>query len=134
MKTLQSKITINAKIVTGKGRGKKIGVPTINFSIPKNLSLQPGVYAAWLYIKNNRYPTAIHFGQRPVFKEEDMSLEAHIINNNIPPEIPDQAEIELLSYIRPIQTFSSVPDMVKQIKKDIEEIKTILALKNRSPS
>lgn len=113
--------------VKGRGRGKKIGLPTFNFSIPKNLHLAYGVYAGWLYKNNKKFQAAIHFGPRPQFAESDPSLEAFILDelpkNNVVP-----LKLEFVEFIRIIKKFPTINDMLTQIDQDILQIKEILKL------
>lgn len=118
---------IKVKQVRGKGRGKKLRVPTYNFSIPDNLQLTTGVYAGWLYTDGQSFPVAIHYGPRPVFDEEDYSLEAHIISQSLPPPNLEAVELEFVSRIREVMNFPHVEDMLKQIQSDIANIKKLLA-------
>lgn len=118
-------ITIVVERTKGKGRGKKLGIPTFNFKIPKSLNLPYGVYAGYLVTEKVKYKAAIHFGPRPQFQESDPSLEAFILEGNIQ-TLSDQLELEFISFIRDIQSFPSVSDMLKRIEIDIEAIKKIL--------
>ncbi|MBI4067110.1 riboflavin kinase [Candidatus Gottesmanbacteria bacterium] len=117
-------LKIKAKVIKGKGRGKGLGIPTINFEIPEDLNISYGVYAGRLLMNKKIYPAAIHFGHRPVFQEEDKSLEAYILdkfNENI-----TEGELEFIKFIREIRNFPNPQEMVNQIKKDVGEIQRIL--------
>lgn len=116
---------ILVKRKSGKGRGKKIGIPTLNFEIPKDLTLPHGIYAGWLRMGNKQYKTAIHFGPRPVFKEKDVSLEAYILDKQTF-DYEGDLELEFITFIRNVQSFSSVEKMLNQIEKDLGEIRKIL--------
>lgn len=104
------------KVIPGKGRGKKIGVPTYNFTVPDNLAIKHGVYAGWLCVNDKLYPAAIHFGPRPTFFDQQITLQIHLITNNLPLSFKE-AKIEFASFIRPIKTFPTAGAMVVQIKK-----------------
>lgn len=110
---------------SGKGRGKKLGIPTINFMIPKNLQLPYGVYAGWLSIKSHKHPAAIHFGPRPQFSETDPSLEAYLIAGKVD-NLTKEATLQFVKFIRTIQTFPTVNKMLAQIALDIKEVKQCL--------
>jgi len=122
-------LTISVSQIKGKGRGKKLGIPTFNFKIPNNLKLRHGVYAGWLINEDKKYAAAIHFGPRPQFAETDTSLEAFILDKEIP-EITTGATLEFVKFIRKIKLFSSVNHMLKQIEKDVEEIRNFLLQQN----
>ena len=119
-------IRIKANVVSGKGRGKGLGIPTINFEIPDDLTIPHGVYAANVVIDGRTYPTALHFGPRPAFDEEDVSLEAYLLEGLLE-KTPDKAEVIFISYIRPIMNFESSDAMMHQINRDIIDIKASLS-------
>ena len=54
-----------AKVITGSGRGKKIGYPTINLDlndVPEET--KEGIYAGKTKVEDSEYLSAIHFGPR----------------------------------------------------------------------
>lgn len=119
---------ITVQTIKGRGRGKKIGIPTINFSIPASLTIAHGIYAGWLTVTGDRYPAAIHFGPRPVFGENDISLEAYILGGDIPAKLVIEAELEFVAFIREVADFGSPGDLVAQIEEDVRKIKMVLGI------
>lgn len=118
-------VTISVKRTYGTGRGKKIGLPTINFVIPSDLRLPYGIYAGWLIIGDQKYPSAIHFGPRPQFHESGPSLEAYILNQQF---VGTNVNIELqfVKFLRQIKRFASLSKMLDRIEIDISEVKNNL--------
>jgi len=121
------KQTIKVQRVSGKGRGKNLGIPTLNFVVPTNLKLPYGIYAGWLTTAEKKYQTAIHFGPRPTFNEIEPSLEAYILEGFIE-NVPKDLELEFVQRIRDIHTFNfETPElMINQINHDIKEVKKTL--------
>lgn len=117
-------LTIKGKVVKGKGRGKTLGFPTINFSLNENPEVKHGVYAGTVRFGDVTYPAAIHYGPKPVFQEKDITLEAYLLKNIT--FVPQEGEVVLIKYVRDIQSFPSPKEMVEQIEKDVEEIKESL--------
>lgn len=119
------------KKISGHGRGKELGIPTINMEIPNNLQLPYGVYAGWIVVKGKKYQSAIHFGPRPTFNETEPSLEAYILDGNIK-NVPNVLELILIQFIRGVETFyfTSEKEMLTRIDQDIKEINTILSIDN----
>jgi riboflavin kinase/FMN adenylyltransferase len=116
--------------ITGKGRGKGIGFPTINLKIPEKFELADGVYAAIVTIDNILYKGAMHYGPIPVFNEENKSLEIYLldIDNKSFPEIDDRKiEVDVKQFIREIRNFSSPAELSEQIAKDVDDIGKILS-------
>lgn len=118
-------LKIKSTVIKGKGRGKGLGIPTINFEIPQNLEIPYGVYAGRLVTKDKIYPVAIHFGPRPVFSEEDISLEAYVLEKF--ESVIKEGEVVFIKYIREIKEFTT-QEMIIQINQDIREIKKILKI------
>ena len=117
-------LKIKVRVVKGKGRGKTLGFPTLNFTFPENLNIPHGVYAGKILFNDKSYPGAIHFGPRPVFGEKDNSLEAFILDS-FSDTIVD-AQLELVKFIRDIKNFPDQNKLIDQIKQDVRVIKEIL--------
>ena len=114
--------------IKGKGRGKILGFPTINLEIPKRFSLAIGIWAVKVWIKDNKYIGALHFGSVPTFKEDELSLEVFLINTNnknIPDLDFEDITIEPVKRIRDVELFSSSEKLFDQIKRDVENVKKV---------
>ncbi|MEX1052442.1 MAG: riboflavin kinase [Patescibacteria group bacterium] len=118
-----------SKHIKGNGRGKFLGFPTINMEIPKDLSLQTGIWAVLVEIKTKIFKGALHFGPVPTFKEKKLSLEVFLIDTkdqDIPKLSDAKITIEPIKRLRKVMTFSSPKKLITQIKKDVESAKQIL--------
>lgn len=118
--------------VSGKGRGKPMGFPTINLKIPENFELKNGIYAVKVIIDNKYYKGALHYGPVPTFGELQKSLEVYLIKTeqadyelleNLDGKI---IKIEIIKFLRDIIKFKLVEDLVKQITEDVKQIKTLI--------
>ncbi len=128
--------TYSTSQVQGYGRGAKLLVPTINLKIPPYFAYAHGIYAGYITLvesktaTQHRYPVAIHFGPKPTFPDDDISLEANIIDLE-PQKIisyrRDSIYISLVSFVRPIIKFADVQSLLHQIHTDIQNIKQVLA-------
>lgn len=108
--------TFKAKVVKGKGRGKKIGFPTINLD-PVNFNIDYGVYLVEAKIGKKTYKGLLHFGRKETFNE-GVSVEAHLKDFNF--EVcPKNVIIKILKRIRDIRKFNNVDELKDQIKKDL---------------
>ncbi len=117
---------IIGKVVKGKGRGELLGFPTANLEIPSfKLIPVPGVYAVWVYWKNQKFKGAMNIGTKPTFEDKELSVEIHIFdfNKNI---YGETLKIELIKHIREEKKFYSLKELKDQIKKDCELIDKIL--------
>ncbi len=116
----------DAKTVSGRGRGKGLGVPTINIdlaAVPDDLA--HGIYACRITLDGTVYPGAMHYGPRPVFKDSD-AFEVHIIEGTVE-DVPETATVEIVGYIREVQDFASPAELVARIQKDIVEARGMLS-------
>ena len=113
---------IEAFVVSGEGRGKKLGLPTANLSYPKDKFLpKKGVYKVQVEISYEIKKAVMNIGCRPSFKTDSkLSVEVHIPfeKHNL---YGKHLKIELLSYIRNEKYFSNSTELKAQIQKDISK-------------
>ncbi len=113
--------------MSGSGRGKTIGTPTINLD-PSVLTLieREGIYAAWAILDAVRMPAVIHAGARPVF-DDTPSVEVHLLCP-APASIPETVTVELVDFIREVRNFASVDELKAEITRDIALSRATLGL------
>lgn len=109
-------------VVSGAGRGKKIGVPTINFN-PTDVDLGHGIYVCKVVFPDRCFWGVMHFGPRPVFGEEAVTLEAYLFDFDSQVNIPGNLDLEVFDYIRPVRNFGSVEAMTNEIENDVKVAK-----------
>lgn len=116
--------------ITGKGRGAKIGIPTINLKIPQNFKLKRGIYAVWVTIGDHKYQGALHYGPIPTFAQPEDNLEVILLDltGSLENSTSMPIEIEIVKRIRPIKKFFKVEKLLKEINSDIDEAKKKLNL------
>lgn len=108
-----------AKVISGRGRGAKIGFPTANLA-PANLPIAYGVYLAKIRLNRKSYQALLHYGPRKTFGQP-LSLEAHLKNfkGNI---YGRTLEIEVDRKIRQVKKFKNAVELKKQIQIDLMEL------------
>lgn len=117
-----------ARVISGSGRGRKLGVPTLNLdlsALPPDL--QEGIYACFVNVYGKKFGGALHFGPRPVF-QDSRSCEVHLLDetlNDPPPEVT----IEIVQYLREIRDFPSAAALKVQMQEDIDQTRAILNAK-----
>jgi riboflavin kinase/FMN adenylyltransferase len=116
-------------VISGRGRGRRIGFPTINMEIPEGLGATHGIYAGWVYAYDKRHPAAIHYGPVPTFQEAAPTLEAYVLDGTLA-SLPPEIEFEFVAHIRDIELFLNAEELAVQIKSDVEDVEKIL--KSRS--
>ena len=120
-------IFLTGKVVHGKALGRTVGMPTANIEVAdKSLLPECGVYATRIKVGEETYLAVTNIGLRPtVDNEQQVTVEAHILNFD--QDIYGQVvELEVHKFLRPIQKFGSLEEVLKQVKEDIEEAKKCL--------
>ncbi len=120
---------VSGKVISGKQLGRKIGFPTANIRLQKQLDIPAGVYAARVLLEDGAViPGALNFGIRPTLVNPDIrehSTEVHLIDwsGNL---YGQNIKCELLQHVRPEMKFDSVASLSNQIRKDVAECTTVL--------
>ncbi len=119
---------LEGNVAPGFHVGHKIGFPTANLQVSAR-SVMPatGVYAVAAFIDNHieGYPAMVNIGYRPTFDGTDkesanQSVEAHIIGMD--DELYGKMiRLEFLDRLRDEKKFSSVEELIEQLRKDREE-------------
>lgn len=124
---MQLPLTFSASAITGAGRGKEMGIPTINVNLASvPLDLHDGVYAAYVKLDDDetQYKAAMHHGPRPVF-QDSRACEVHLLD--IAPSMkPSKVHIRVIEKLRDVKHFDSPDTLKDQIQNDIEACHSIL--------
>jgi riboflavin kinase/FMN adenylyltransferase len=113
--------SIEGIVVKGEGRGKRIGVPTANLQIDSDI-IHPagGVYVTETSTKKMTYRSVTNIGQNPTFKDDKkLTIETHLIDFE-EDLYGETLEVKFLERLRAEKKFSTVNDLIEQIKKDIQ--------------
>lgn len=106
--------------------GGKIGMPTLNVSVPDGIfTPKIGVYAAHCEIDGKRYPALVNYGTCPTFGARTPHAEAHLLEP-IAESYGKNVKLSLLSYLREEKTFASAGELLRQIETDINKARSIL--------
>ncbi len=119
--------SVAGRVVPGAGRGRTIGIPTVNLGeVPANKLLPPdGVYAAWVETPAGRFPAMLNQGPRPTFGEAGRSLEAHLFE--FAGDLYGRwIRIEWVKRLRETQRFGSAADLMAQLDTDRRQAKELL--------
>ena len=117
---------LGGTIVKGYQRGTGIGFPTANIEPEKVLIPGRGVYAVIVEIEEERHPGVVNVGFNPTFANEKLSIEAHLIDfkGNI---YGKNLDISFVDRIRDEMKFENPESLTKQINKDVDGAREILA-------
>jgi riboflavin kinase/FMN adenylyltransferase len=129
--------TVMGEVVRGDQRGRTIGFPTLNIVLEKGADPFRGIYAVRVRDAAEKdqphWPGAGYFGDRPTFDTGRTFLEVHLIGFD-GDLYGRQMLVEFIDLIRPDKRFSSVDELVAQMKTDCRSaLKTLMALKADDP-
>ena len=117
-------LSFSARVITGDGRGRTLGVPTLNLDlrdVPEELEI--GVFACRAVIGGATFPATMHHGPRPTFGAI-ASCEVHLIDVSLPSP-PEHVEVEVVEFLRGIATYPSAEALQVQMAEDIRRAKEI---------
>ena len=119
--------SVRAVVERGAGRGRTIGVPTINLTSPDPRKLLPpdGVYAVRVEVEGRRYGGMMNQGARPTFGVHARGLEVHLFafSGDL---YGVTVTVEWVRRLRDTQTFPSRQALVDQIERDAVAARAIL--------
>lgn len=114
-----------ARPVTGRGRGRVIGAPTINLDLADVPSqLREGIYACMVTLDGEAMQAAMHYGPRPVFKDT-VACEVHLLNRTVD-AVPGTITVAVAAYLREVRDFPSTEALMTQIADDVSRARAIL--------
>jgi riboflavin kinase/FMN adenylyltransferase len=118
--------SLQGRVITGVGRGLKLGFPTANLEIDPGQTLPPdGVYATLSYVDGKTYQSVTNIGKRPTFKDNGRTVETYILNYQ-GDLYGREVKIDIVERLRGEKRFNSAEELKKQITDDIKRGITIL--------
>lgn len=110
---------VAGRVVPGAGRGRTIGVPTVNLEPPPVRKLLPpdGVYAAVVHGEGVSHGAMVNLGPRPTFGEHARGLEAHLFGFD-GDLYGKTLTVEFVAPLREVRRFGSTEELVAQLEKD----------------
>lgn len=123
-------------IVSGRGRGRELGFPTLNMSKPDQVIPAEGVYAGFVEIADNqaelltkaeRMPAVFSIGQTRTFGDEyPLLIEAHLLAGS-PVDVSGKImALEFIRHLRQQHKFTSPEELARQIDKDCRQGRAVL--------
>lgn len=121
---------VRGEVVHGAARGRTIGFPTANLSLPAEmrqmLPLRRGVYAGEVSLGSQHLGSAVlNIGINPTVSGDSvLKIEAHIFDFS--KEIyGENIKIELKTFLRDEKKFSSLDELKLQIQRDATQARAI---------
>ena len=115
---------------TRRTRQKKIGFPTANIQVSPDLIVpQRGVYVTRTIYNGMTYNSITNIGHNPTFKNTfDTNIETNLFDFDTD-IYGESLDIEFLHKVRDENKFSTVNELIAQIKKDVLFAKKFLVNK-----
>ena len=122
-------------VVEGEGRGAKLGIPTANLELDHELRPPSGVYAVEVAVDGKVYVGGANLGRRPTFHPEDgrETAEVHLLDYEGPALNGLALEVRLRARVRDERKFSGPEELVRQIRTDLDWIRTAAATWSSTP-
>jgi riboflavin kinase / FMN adenylyltransferase len=117
---------VDGVVVPGAGRGRGLGFPTANLSVPPRILLPgEGVYAGRAYAGSEAWVAAINVGTNPTFGAEPLHVEAFLLD--FEGDVKGQPlSLEFWERLRDELRFESAEDLARQIKEDVERTREVV--------
>jgi riboflavin kinase/FMN adenylyltransferase len=115
------------RVVSGEGRGKLLGFPTINLELASRRKLLPphGVYAVHVEGRDAAFGGMMNLGPRPTFGDERVTLEVHLFD-----AAGDwhgkSVRVEFVARLRDTVKFAGPAELVQQLHRDAEQARSAL--------
>ncbi len=120
--------TATGSVVHGEKRGRLLGFPTLNVTLPSARKLLPpeGVYAVRVYTPTGAYGGMLNLGPRPTFGDATRSLEAHLFD--VEGDWYGQTvQVEFAARLRDTRRFDGVEALTAQLMRDAQHARRALA-------
>ena len=124
--------SVRGTVVHGEKRGRELGFPTINLSVPpQRLLPRDGIYAMTVRVRDEEVVAAASLGVRPTFGGGDRTLEAYLLDweGNV---YGDTIEAAFVKRLRDELRFASAEELTEQIARDVEATRAALRDRPRS--
>jgi riboflavin kinase/FMN adenylyltransferase len=111
--------TVSGLVGHGDGRGRQLGVPTINLTeVPTQKLLPPdGIYAVEVEWRGGRAGGMMHQGPRPTFADGRRALEANLFDFE-GDLYGEWVRITWVKRLRDVEHFASVQQLMEQMQRD----------------
>jgi riboflavin kinase/FMN adenylyltransferase len=118
---------IEGEVVPGDARGRTIGFPTANVSMPAGF-VRPagGVYAVRCTVDGLAFDGVSNVGTRPTFGGGPEMIEVHLLDVDI--DLYGKiVRVSFVDRIRSEQRFATIDALVEQIGNDVDRARLVLA-------
>lgn len=117
---------LTGKVVHGHQLGRRLGIPTANLMLPKELVVPKfGVYACIAVVNGTRYAAVTNIGTRPTVAGIGITVEPWILDYQ-GDLYGREITLEFYRFLRPEQKFSTLEALQREIRRNAQEAREIL--------
>lgn len=117
---------LTGEVISGRGIGRTLGIPTANLALPEGLvSLPHGVYACIAIAEGQRYMAVTNIGCRPTVGGHRVTVEPWILDFD-GDLYGEELVLEFHKFLRPERKFDSLEELKDQIRSDASETRKLL--------
>lgn len=112
------------RVMHGDKRGRTLGMPTVNISLPPGLRLpRHGIYATWVQVQEACYMGAASLGVRPTIGgQEQPSLEVHLLD--FAGDLYGQRlSVSFIDWVRGEEKFPDLPTLAAAMQHDCQQVR-----------
>jgi len=118
-------------VVMGDQRGRTLGYPTANITVPQGHACHAdGVYAGWLTCLENAdaapMPAAISVGTNPTFDGVERRVETYVLDRTDLELYGCRIGVDFITRLRGQVKFDSLDDLIVQIDADVAAAREVL--------
>lgn len=117
---------IDGAVVSGRGRGRRLGFPTANLAPEGDVLVPHGVYAVDAVLTSpgeGPFRAVLHYGPRPTF-DDSPSLEVHL--TGFSGEV-SRLRVRFLSHLREVRAFPGPEPLKLQLERDVAQARDLVA-------
>ncbi len=119
-------------VVVGDQRGRQLGFPTANLTVPSDMAVPAdGVYAGWLTRLDEPgaapMAAAISVGTNPTFDGADRRVESYVIDRTDLELYGVEVAVDFVARLRGQVRFTGVDDLIAQMRADVDRAREALA-------
>ena len=126
---ITSSVWYGGTVAHGLQNGRSFGYPTANVTdVTPALTVGTGVYAAKVRVAGCEYGAMLYVGTRPTLGLEEPTLEIFLFD--FEGDLYDKPlQFNILGKVREERQFPSVEELIAQLRRDEQEIRQRLSLK-----
>ncbi|MCB1670175.1 MAG: bifunctional riboflavin kinase/FAD synthetase [Gammaproteobacteria bacterium] len=119
--------SISGEVVEGRKLGADLGFPTCNVNLHRQRVPLHGVYACEVDVDGRSYPAAVNIGYRPTVTDlGEALLEAHLLDFS--GDLYGRTlEVIFRGKVRGEEKFDSLEALIRQIARDVEQVRAFFA-------